>query len=991
MTAFGQIRGQIRIDAAQALAQYAALRTANAATVSNLRAASSTLIGVGIASVAAGAGLLAMFGKAVTAAANFQKKIDFFGAVTDATQADMQAVADKALEMGKTTIFSAGQMADAFVEFGKAGVSTKDILGGVADAVVALASAADINLTQASDIIISTMQTFKLGAAATGHIADLLAGAANSSIVDVTDLGVSLKYVGGIAAATGVPLESVVTALSLLGQAGIKGSTAGTSLRQILVSLNATSGKAQKTLKDLGIITKDNTNLFIDAQGHLKPLDQIFQILKTHTENLTDAQRLSALKIIFNNRALAAANILLKDGAQGFDQMAGAINKVTATDVAHKRLDNLAGDWLRLKNTIQTMLIQAGTPFQNFMRNLIQFLTSAVKWFGNLNPHIQTAIFAFIGIVGVLLVLLGSLLLIIGVVTRVIFVFKTLRAALILVRSAALITSETFVAMWVALFGPFALIAAIVLAVVAILVILYLKVKVVRDIINAAGRAIVTAFKAVVDFFRGLPSFFSNIWSSIVGGVTTAWNAITGAIKTAVNAVRDAIQSVWEGIQTIIVRPIEAAANGIVSAWDTIVNAFAGPIKAIINFVGRNWRALVLIFGIFGAVVDIITAHWKVIVGIFQSAVNLILLPVRFLFNTLVTFITVQVNAIVSVVRAVWGVLVTVATVIWTAVSTAVMAVVNALVTVFRVQFNVMKTIVTTIWNAQLAVTRAVWAVIMAVVRTAVNTVLTIVRGIVVIATVVGNAFRAAYNAIASVVSTILGFMRGFIGRILGAIGNVTGPMARVGTNIIRAIYNAIVDAAFIIYNFFRGFLGNILRNIGDAGSWLFDVGRAIIQGMINGIQSLAGAAVDAVKNVGKSVINGAKSLFGIHSPSTIFHTMGQQVVQGLANGINQNKHLVQSALDSLDSLVNSHNSAFNATFGARATIGNGINSGSSNASNSVAIDNLTKAVGVLAAAAMQQNETPTKANLYLDPLGTQLLATVLQDSNTKTQARRGV
>src|SRR6266550_3229985 len=143
MTAFGQIRGQVRIDVAQAIAQYAALRAANASTIASLRAASTTFIGVGIAATAAGVGLLALFGKAVSAAAQFEKKIDFFGAVTDATQADMDAVAKKALEMGKTTIFSANQMADAFVEFGKAGVNTKDIIGGVADSVVALASAAD--------------------------------------------------------------------------------------------------------------------------------------------------------------------------------------------------------------------------------------------------------------------------------------------------------------------------------------------------------------------------------------------------------------------------------------------------------------------------------------------------------------------------------------------------------------------------------------------------------------------------------------------------------------------------------------------------------------------------------------------------------------------------------------------------------------------------------------------------------------------------------
>lgn len=924
MTTFGQVRGQIRIDAAQAIAEYAAVRAANASTMAALRSASTTLVGVGLGLAAAGGGMVALFGKAVSAAATFQKKIDFFGAVTDATQQDMDAVAKKALEMGKTTIFSANQMADAFVEFGKAGVSTKDILGGVADAVVALASAADINLTQASDIIISTMQTFKLGAGQTTHIADLLAGAANSSIVEVQDLGVSLKYVGGIAAATGIPLESVVTALSLLGQAGIKGSTAGTSLRQILVSLNATSAKSAKTLEALGIITKNGTNLFIDQAGHLKPLDQVFQILKTHTANLTDAQRLSALKIIFNNRALAAANILLKDGAKGFEQMSGAINKVTASDVAHKRLDNLAGDWLRLKNTIQTMLIQAGGPFQNFMRQLVQGLTAVVKAFGNLNPHIQTAVFAFIGIFGALLLVSGIILLVAGAIGKMIVAFKALKAAMILVRAAALLTTETFTAMWIAIFGPVSVVVAIIVAVIAVIVLLYLKVKVVRDFINAAGRDIVAAFKAVVRWFSGLPAFFEGVWNKIVSGVTTAWNAVKQAVLTAVNAVKNAVVSVWQGIDKIIVQPILTAAAAVKAAWDAIFNAFSTAISEVIGFIQRNWRVLILITGPLGIAIDIVTAHWNLIKNAFTTAMNAILAAVRFVFNLIYTAIAVQVRAVFTVVTTVWNALSLAASTAFNAMKTVIVPIINFLVAFFRLQFNIMKAVVTAQFNAMLAVTRAVWGAIQATVRAAVNTVLAIVRGITQVATIVGNAFRSAYNAVVSVVGTIVGYLRGFMGRILGAIGDVVSPMARVGKNMIGGLYNGVLDAMSAVWNFFRGLLGTILRQIGDPLQFLYDVGRAMIQGLINGIESMVSSAVGAVKHAVGGVINGAKSLLGINSPSRVFAEFGMGIMEGLAKGIKDNHSIAQKALDGLSDLLAPTSLAINSTFGpAQAMNGN--------------------------------------------------------------------
>lgn len=993
MTAFGQIRGQIRIDAAKAIAEYAALRAANASTVANLRAASTAFVSFGVGAIAAGAAVGALFGKAVSAAATFQKKIDFFGAVTDATQADMQAVADKALEMGKTTIFSADQMADAFVEFGKAGVSTKDIINGVADSVVALASAADIDLTQASDIIISTMQTFKLHANQTMEIANLLAGAANSSIVDVQDLGVSLKYVGGIAAATGIPLENLVTALSLLGQAGIKGSTAGTSLRQILVSLNATSGKAQKTLKALGIITEDNNNLFIDAAGHLKPLDQVFQILKEHTADLTDAERLSALKIIFNNRALAAANILLKDGTKGFSDMSVAIGKVTATDVAHKRLDNLAGDWLRLKNSIQTMLIQAGGPFQNFLRQIVQGLTAVVRWFANLDPHIQTAILAFIGIVGALLILAGTVSLFIGVGLRIVLLFIQVGKAIQLLASFIRILVIAFRALAIAIItNPILLIIAAIVALGVAFFILWKRSETFRNAIKAVGQAFLAAFTAVVAFFKGIPAFFAGVWSSITGGFKKAWDTVVKAFQTAGKAITTAIHAVWDGIETVIVHPIEAAVNGIVSAWKAIINAFTGPIKAVIDFVKRDWRILALLTGPFGIVVDIITAQWAKIVAVFRFAVNLILVPVRLLFNTIVTIVTTQIRLTLAVITAVWNAIRTATIAVWNAVSTAVRAAIDVLVTIITTQFNIIRTIITAIWNAQLAVTRAVWNGILAVVRTVVNAILVIFRALSAVATIVANAFRAAYRAVVSVLSTLFGYLRGFVGNVLRAIGNVFAPLVNVGITLINGLISGIGRAITVIWRFGNDFVKNLLRTLGNPLKALYNFGVQVIQGLVNGIADNVKRAFDAVKHLLGNIINGAKSLLGIGSPSKVFHQFGAWMMEGLANGITQGQRMAASALNRVDELVKSHALALSTTFGANVSATSSLNrfGPSKDNANGLAIDKLTGIVSDLVNSQAAQSDAPVKANLYLDPLGTQLLATTLKDSDDKTEARRG-
>src|SRR5690606_12372052 len=150
-----------------------------------------------------------------------EKRLDYFAAVSNATQEQYEAISKKALQLGADTSFTANQVAEAFVELGKAGVGTQDILDGIGEAVTNIGAAAEIPLDTAAMIITSALATFNLGADQAIMVADKLTGAANSSILEVEDLGVSLKYVGGIASSLSIPFNDVNTALAILGEAGI--------------------------------------------------------------------------------------------------------------------------------------------------------------------------------------------------------------------------------------------------------------------------------------------------------------------------------------------------------------------------------------------------------------------------------------------------------------------------------------------------------------------------------------------------------------------------------------------------------------------------------------------------------------------------------------------------------------------------------------------------------------------------------------------------
>lgn len=552
----GTLMGRITLDVSKAVAGYAALRAQNARTVYALRGAGDSFVQAGQTMTLMGAAGVYGFARVVLAAAEFERKMDFAAAVTNTTGEAMQGLSKFALQLSKDTIYSAGEIADGFIELAKAGVTAEQIVGGIGEAMANLGAAGDIPLMESGQIITSTIQQFDKAAGDAIKVTDLLAGAANASIADITDIGVSLKYVGGVANAAGLELEDTVTAISLLAKAGIRGSTAGTSLRQMIVSLGGATKPARETLFDLGIMTEDGGNKFFTAEGKAKSLSKVFQILQKHTADLTQKERLMALRTIFNNRALSAASILTREGAKGFREMNAEMSKTTAADVARERLDNLSGDLEILKGNIETLMIEAGGPFQKTLRGWVQSLTKLVQAFGDLSPSTQEAIIQSIAIASAMLVAMGTISIVIGTILRFVasmlkmaagmkFLWGLVRTVIFNLRFLAFVLagplmgaiSAAAAALGVTV-GVFLLIIAVIAALVAGVVILYKKWEPFRNVVNSVAKALWTGIKAIGAFFKALVTDPGRAWDMLKDGMAKlgGWVAQLG-------------QWIWSGLK----------------------------------------------------------------------------------------------------------------------------------------------------------------------------------------------------------------------------------------------------------------------------------------------------------------------------------------------------------------------------------------------------------------------------------------------------------
>ncbi len=331
------------------------------------------------------------FGGIVLTTARFDKAMSEVGAVSNATGKDLDRLRQAALDAGRDTAFSASQAAEAEAELAKAGLSTGDILSGALKGSLDLAAAGQLDLAKAADIAAKAMGTFHLEGKDVGHIADVLAAGANKSAVDVAELGEALKMGGLAANAAGLSLEETVGTLAAFGDRALNGSDAGTSLKTMLLRLQAPAGEAAELMKKLGI------NAY-DANGNFVGTIQLAGQLQRSLGGLTQEQRNSALATIFGADAMRAANVLYELGGDGVRDYVAAVNdQGAATDVAAKKMDNLAGDVEKLKGTLETLAIQSGSGATGGLRTLVQMVDGLVKSLSAIPAPVQTAMVIIAG------------------------------------------------------------------------------------------------------------------------------------------------------------------------------------------------------------------------------------------------------------------------------------------------------------------------------------------------------------------------------------------------------------------------------------------------------------------------------------------------------------------------------------------------------------------------------------------------------------------
>tara|TARA_R110002167_G_scaffold25264_3_gene87871 strand:- start:895 stop:3150 length:2256 start_codon:yes stop_codon:yes gene_type:complete len=232
---------------------------------------------------------------AINVAKEFSVQMSAVGALTESVGTkSFTVLREKALELGRSTEFSATQAAMGMANFARTGQSTKEILQSIAPT-LDFATANFLDLNTASDIAARVMGGMGLKANEVTRAMDAMTVGANKSNQNVSDLGEAMKNVGASAKAADLSIEQTVATMMAFADVGRRGGEAGTALKQILLKMP--SRPAQKFLDSIGVSARDA------ATGGFKPLADIIDDMNRSMSGMDEFTKLEKIIGAFGTRA----------------------------------------------------------------------------------------------------------------------------------------------------------------------------------------------------------------------------------------------------------------------------------------------------------------------------------------------------------------------------------------------------------------------------------------------------------------------------------------------------------------------------------------------------------------------------------------------------------------------------------------------------------------------------------------------------------------
>lgn len=605
------------------------------ATGKSIKSAGDTIANAGSAMTKSVTAPIAGVGiAAVKTAADYESAMSNVQAITGATGDDFKKLTQLGKDLGASTAWSAQECAEAMQYTGMAGWTAKENIDGL-KGILDLASASGTDLARTSDIMTDAISAFGYKASDSAKFADVMTKACTSANVSVDTLGESYKYCGAICGTMGYSIDEVTTSLAVMGNMGIKGSQAGTTLKNAISNMAAPTKNMKAAMDDLGIS-------IVNQDGSMKSWGDVIKNLQGSFKGLTQDQQAAYAKQLFGKESMAGMLAIINTSTNDYNALADSIKNSgkAANDAAQTQLNNLNGQLTLLKSALEGAAITIGDKLLPYIKNAVGWVQKATDWFNGLSDAQVSMIMKFAGIaaaIGPALLIFGKL---VSTVGKVYSTFGKVTAAIYKAGGViGLITSP-------------AGIAIAVLAGVAAAAFLIIKnwdkikpvVMKVKDafvgVMPTIKQAVTNGISAIMPIITTLISTFKEVLPKAINVAKSVIAAIAPVIKTVVNTIST--------IVPIIAKTFVSVAQKLTPVVKTIANIA----KTAIPIVGKLFAAA---FTFVGSTITKVMPHInriaKVIGSVLIFAVKAVSPVVQKMASTFSTVFTSVFNIVSKIVN----------------------------------------------------------------------------------------------------------------------------------------------------------------------------------------------------------------------------------------------------------------------------------------------------------------------------------------------------
>lgn len=301
----------------------------------------------------------------VQTGANFDSSMSKVSAVSGATGKELEQLTEKAKALGKSTKFTASEVADAFNYMAMAGWKTEDMLNGI-DGILNLAAASGSDLATTCDIVTDALTAMGYSSKEAGRLADVMAAASSNANTNVELMGATFKYVAPVVGSLGYSMEDTAVAIGLMANAGVKADQAGTSLRAILQRLSTDTGGAREAFEKLG-------GKLLNTDGTMRDLGDVMVDLRKGFSKLSSEQQVQYAKTIAGANAMSGLLAITGATEADFNKLTLAVKNSNgaAEKMAKTMQNNLGGDMTTLRSKIEGIQIAIYEKFEPALRKAV--------------------------------------------------------------------------------------------------------------------------------------------------------------------------------------------------------------------------------------------------------------------------------------------------------------------------------------------------------------------------------------------------------------------------------------------------------------------------------------------------------------------------------------------------------------------------------------------------------------------------------------------